>query len=43
MKKAIIFLLFSAVILSCKKVLEEVPQDFISKTNFYKTEGDAQA
>lgn len=43
MKKAIIFLLFSVIISSCKKVLEEVPKSFISKANFYETEADAQA
>ena len=43
MKKAIIFLLFTVVFLSCKKVLEEVPQNFISKANFYQTEADAEA
>lgn len=43
MKRAIIFLLFTVIFSSCKKVLEEVPQSFISKTNFYQTESDAEA
>ncbi len=43
MKKAIIFLLLTVVISSCKKALEEVPKSFISKANFYETESDAQA
>src|SRR5438128_1895704 len=43
MKKAIIFLSFTLVFSSCKKMLEEVPKSFISKANFYQTESDAQA
>lgn len=43
MKKIIIFLLFTVIFSSCKKVLEEVPQNFISKANFYQTESDAEA
>jgi hypothetical protein len=42
MKKIII--IFSAILLfcSCKKVLEEVPKDFISKANYYQNASDAQ-
>lgn len=43
MKKILIFLSFTVVFASCKKVLEEVPQSFISKANFYQTESDAEA
>ncbi len=43
MKNVLIFLLFSVVLSSCKKALEEVPKSFISKANFYETESDAQA
>lgn len=43
MKKAIIFILFAMVFVSCKKVLEEVPQSFVSKGNFFQTEADAQS
>ena len=31
------------VFVSCKKVLEEVPQSFVSKGNFFQTEADAQS
>jgi hypothetical protein len=42
MKK--ILIIFSAILLfcSCKKLLEEVPKDFISKANYYKDASDAQ-
>lgn len=33
----------TVVVASCKKALEEVPKNFISKANFYETEADAQA
>ena len=42
MKKIIIFLLGAVLLSSCKKVLEEVPKDFISKANYYKDASDAQ-
>src|SRR6185312_14429892 len=42
MKKIIIFLLAVVLLSSCKKVLEEVPKDFISKANYYKDASDAQ-
>ena len=43
MKKIITFLLFTIVTLSsCKKLLEEIPKDFISKANFFKNEADAE-
>lgn len=44
MKKIIIiFIGITIVISSCKKLLTEVPKDFISKTNFYKNAADAQS
>lgn len=40
-----ILLLIITVILfsSCEKALEEIPKDFVSKTNFYKNQEDAEA
>lgn len=42
MKKAIIFLLAVILVSSCKKVLKEVPKDFISRANYYNNESDAE-
>ncbi len=42
MKKSIIFLLFLVIFSSCKKVLEENPKDFISRTNYYTNQSDAE-
>lgn len=42
MKQYIIFLLLIAAFSSCKKVLEEKPKDFISRTNYYNNESDAE-
>src|SRR3982751_4165193 len=43
MKKSIILLFSALSLFGCKKTLEEVPKNFISKANFYQTEADAQA
>lgn len=43
MKKVIIYIGLILLASSCKKELTEVPKDFISKANFYKTAADAQA
>ena len=43
MKKSIILLFSGILLFGCKKTLEEVPKNFISKANFYQTEADAQA
>lgn len=45
MKRIIYFLfaLIATATLSCKKQLEEQPYGFLSTTNFYKTEADANA
>ena len=44
MKKATIILMGCILSMAaCKKELTEVPKDFISKTNFYKNQADAEA
>lgn len=43
MKKSIWALLLIIITFSsCKKILEEVPKNFISKTNYFKSESDAE-
>ena len=43
MKKIITLLLMIGFFSSCEDLLEEVPNDFISRANFYKNATDAQA
>ncbi|TAN14050.1 MAG: RagB/SusD family nutrient uptake outer membrane protein [Chitinophagaceae bacterium] len=43
MKKIFVFFLFVAGFSSCKKVLQEIPQSFITSSNFYKNESDAES
>lgn len=43
MKRIYIIIGLVITVSSCKKQLNEVPKDFISKANFYKNEADAQA
>lgn len=43
MKNIIIILLFTGFLCSCKKILEEAPKDFITSSNFYRNESDAEA
>lgn len=43
MRTLILLILLTAGLSSCEKALEEVPKNFISPVNFYKTEADAEA
>jgi hypothetical protein len=43
MKKIFVFFLFVAGFSSCKKVLQEIPQSFITSSNFYKNGSDAES
>ncbi len=43
MKKILLLLLITGFITSCDDLLEEVPNDFISRANFYKNATDAQS
>jgi hypothetical protein len=44
MKKGIVILIISSLMLgSCAKFLDEQPYSILSNTNFYKSEGDAEA
>jgi starch-binding outer membrane protein, SusD/RagB family len=43
MKNYILILFLTLLFSSCENMLQEVPQNFISKSNFYQTEEDAQA
>src|SRR3990170_2071209 len=40
--KRIIYILLPLVLLSCENMLEEVPRNFVSRSNYYQTEADAQ-
>lgn len=40
--KRIIFLLIPALLLSCENMLDEVPKNFVSRSNYYQNEADAQ-
>lgn len=42
MKQSIVFLATLLIFSSCKKVLEEEPKDFISRTNYYSNQSDAE-
>ncbi len=42
MKKIFIFLSLIAFITSCEDMLEEVPKSFVSRTNYYQNESDAE-
>ncbi len=42
MKKIILYILLSVLCFSCQNMLEEVPKDFVSRTNYYQNEADAQ-
>ena len=42
MKKIIFYILLSVSCFSCQNMLEEVPVDFVSRTNYYQNEADAQ-
>jgi len=42
MKKVTIFIFAILLFSSCKKELEEVPKDFISRANYYKNASDAE-
>lgn len=43
MKNIVLGLIIIICFSACEKTLEEVPKDFVSKTNFYNNEEDAQA
>jgi len=43
MKKSIAYLVSILIICSCEDQLNEVPQDFLSTANFWKTDADAEA
>ena len=42
MKNIILFLLMLVTFLSCKDMLNEVPKNFVSRTNYYTNEADAE-
>jgi hypothetical protein len=42
MKKILSYILFSVLFFSCNDMLDEVPKDFVSRTNYYQNEADAQ-
>ncbi|MCB0689501.1 MAG: RagB/SusD family nutrient uptake outer membrane protein, partial [Saprospiraceae bacterium] len=42
MKKLIISIIVVTILASCEKTLQEVPRDFISRTNYYKNQSDAE-
>ena len=42
MKKILSYILFSVLFFSCNDMLEEFPKDFVSRTNYYQNEADAQ-
>lgn len=42
MKKLAIYILLVSALLSCESMLDEVPKDFVSRTNYYQNEADAQ-
>lgn len=42
MKRYIIFILFLIILTSCEEVLTEVPMSFVSRSNYYTSEADAE-
>ena len=40
--KRIIYILLPLILLSCENMLDEVPRNFVSRSNYYQTEADAQ-
>ncbi len=42
MKRIFYFIISSVLLLSCQNMLDEVPKDFVSRTNYYQNESDAQ-
>ena len=42
MKRILLYTTLSLLCFSCKNMLEEVPKDFVSRSNYYQNEADAQ-
>lgn len=42
MKRTILYIFLPVLLLSCEGMLEEVPKDTVSRTNYYQNESDAQ-
>lgn len=42
MKRISIYILLAITFLSCENMLDEVPKNFVSRTNYYQNEADAQ-
>lgn len=40
--KKILYILLPVFLLSCENMLDEVPKNFVSRSNYYQTEADAQ-
>ncbi|XOV93463.1 MAG: RagB/SusD family nutrient uptake outer membrane protein [Bacteroidota bacterium] len=40
--KKLLYIIFPLFILSCEGMLDEVPEDFVSRANYYQNEADAQ-